>query len=121
MEFKLIDLNGQEIAEVVGEGQAMEDERGALDLMAQARELGARTILLREENLPAAFFQLRTKLAGDILNKFAVYRVRLVIVGDFEKVESKSLRAFILESNRGDVVYFAQDREEALRWLGTRD
>lgn len=119
MEIKTFEIAGQTVAEVVGDGLAMEDEGGALDLMAAAGELGAQAILLREEQLPPTFFDLSSKLAGEILNKFAVYRFRLAIVGDFDKYESKSLHAFILESNRGNVVYFAQDREEAISILAS--
>lgn len=117
MQIETIDFNGRTIAELVGEGLAMQDERGALDLLAQAGELGAQAILLREEHLPPAFFDLSSKLAGDILNKFAVYRFQLAILGDFEKYQSRSLQAFIRESNRGRVVCFAQSREQALDWF----
>jgi hypothetical protein len=117
MEIEIIDFNGRTIAEFVAEGLAMEDERSALDLLAQAGDLGAQAILLREGHLPAAFFDLSSKLAGDILNKFAVYRFQLAIVGDFEKYQSRSLQAFIRESNRGRVVCFAQSRQQALDWF----
>jgi len=63
------------------------------------------------------FFDLKTGLAGEILQKFSNYRVKLAIVGDFEEVKSKSLRDFIRESNRGRTVNFVNSVEEAVERL----
>ena len=56
-------------------------------------------------------------MAGEILQKFSNYRMRLVIVGDFSALESKSLRDFIYESNKGKLVGFVSTAEEALHKL----
>ena len=63
------------------------------------------------------FFDLQTKLAGEILQKFSNYRIRLVIVGDWSKYTSRSLEAFITESNRGKTVNFSSSPTEALKLL----
>ncbi|WP_083996437.1 DUF4180 domain-containing protein [Desulfosporosinus acididurans] len=52
------------------------------------------------------FFDLKTKLAGEILQKFVNYHVRIAIVGDFSGYKSKSLKDFIYESNNGKDVFF---------------
>jgi ABC-type branched-subunit amino acid transport system substrate-binding protein len=71
------------------------------------------TALSQEHNLPVEFFDLKTKLAGDILQKFSTYQGRLAIVGDFTKYESKSLRDFIYESNKARRINFVSTLEEA--------
>ena len=60
---------------------------------------------------------LDLKLAGEILQKFSNYRIRLVIVGDWSKYTSRSLKAFICESNRGKTVNFSSSPTEALKLL----
>jgi hypothetical protein len=70
-------------------------------------------LIIHEENLNKDFFRLATGLAGDILQKFSNYRFRLAIVGDFSKYTSKNLNDFIRESNRGNLVFFANDKESA--------
>ena len=78
---------------------------------------GADSIILHEYNLPVEFFDLSTQLAGDILQKFSTYDSRLAIVGDFSKYESKSLKDFIYESNKGRRINFVHSVEEAISAL----
>lgn len=60
-------------------------------------------------------------MAGEILQKFSTYRVRLAIIGDFSTITSKSLRDFIYESNQGKQVNFVASLNDALnvlaKWL----
>jgi hypothetical protein len=58
-------------------------------------------------------------MAGEILQKFSNYRVRLAVVGDFERHTSKSVRDFIHESNQGKQVNFLPTVVEALRNIST--
>ena len=53
-------------------------------------------------------------MAGEILQKFSNYRMKLAIIGEFEKYKSKSLKAFITESNRGNLIFFAPDRDATI-------
>jgi hypothetical protein len=61
-----------------------------------------------------SFFQLRTGFAGEMLQKFANYQVKVAIVGDVSEFAAASapLRDFIRESNRGKFVRFLGNREE---------
>ncbi|MGN0004211.1 MAG: DUF4180 domain-containing protein [Sphingobacterium composti] len=80
----------------------------ALDLIGNIYYQGFDRLILHEKNLAPAFFDLKTKLAGDILQKFTQYQLALIIVGDFEKYQSKSLNDFIYESNQGKQVNFVK-------------
>lgn len=71
-------------------------------------------VILRHENLHESFFDLRSGLAGDILQKVSNYVLQLAIVGDFSVYESKSLQAFICESNKSNRVVFSGSVEDAL-------
>jgi hypothetical protein len=75
------------------------------------------TLALGREALSEDFFNLRTGLAGECLQKVSNYRKRLIVVGDFPETESRSLRDFILESNRTGKVLFTADLESAIRLL----
>ena len=63
------------------------------------------------------FFILSTGLAGEILEKFIQYRIKMAVYGDFSCYTSKPLRDFIYESNHGSDFFFVPEREEALRLL----
>lgn len=60
-------------------------------------------------------------MAGEILQKFSNYRVRLAIVGDFTSYSGKSIRDFIYESNKKGQINFVSTTEEALNVLSGND
>ena len=87
----------------------------ALDCVATVRyEMGADCVALRRPAIADDFFVLRTGMAGEVLQKFVNYQMKLAIIGDFDHVPSAALRDFIRESNRGRHVFFVADEEEAM-------
>ena len=103
---------------VRGEGILISDSASAVELLASARhETGCSAVILGKEQLDESFFRLSSGLAGEVLQKFVNYQMRLAIVGDFSRYTSKPLRDFIYESNRGSHVGFWPTEEEALAWL----
>jgi len=72
-------------------------------------------IILKKENILNDFYNLSTGMAGEILQKFSNYNMRMAIIGDFENVKSKSLKDFIYESNRTKQIIFVKTLEEALK------
>ena len=109
--------NGISLAILEGEGILISAVQDAVDLLGNADYLGSRIAVVREEQLDPDFFILRTRLAGEILQKFSNYRMKLVIIGDFSKYSSKSLHDFIRESNRAGKIVFAKNMEEAIERL----
>ncbi len=65
------------------------------------------------KNITPAFFNLKTGIAGEILQKFSTYDVKLAIVGDFSEFGSKSLNDFIHESNRTGRIRFVSSAQIA--------
>jgi hypothetical protein len=63
------------------------------------------------------FFDLKTGFAGEILQKFSTYGLKLAIIGNFQRYKSESLKAFIFESNRGGRVQFRNNLDEAIKNL----
>jgi hypothetical protein len=91
-------------------GPPVATEREALDLIGAAFG-GAEVVAVPAERLDAAFFSLGTRFAGEIMQKFVNYRLRLVVVGDISRhlAASAALRALVAESNRHDHVWFVPD------------
>ena len=104
------------VAEVVTDGIIITNAQDALDLMVDPALEGARRIIIDRKNIAADFFDLSSRLAGEILQKFAQYQVKLAIIGDFSDA-SESLKAFIYESNRGSEIFFCASAEEAKKKL----
>lgn len=109
--------NGIKVAEIEPDSAGINDAEEMLDIMADAGYNGCSGIILYESLLPKEFFDLKTKLAGEILQKFSNYRMRLAIIGDFSNIKSRSLRDFIRESNKRGIITFPGSLEEALSVL----
>lgn len=109
--------SGITIAELSDRNFVINRSQDALDIFGDLMATGCDRIIIHERSLHADFFNLKTKLAGEVLQKFSNYRVRLAIVGYFEKYKSKSLHDFILESNKSGTVFFADSMERAIQRL----
>lgn len=110
--------DGPGIAVVTGEEKVITDTQSALDLaMTVKYEAGAARIALDKKLVCEDFFILSTGVAGEILQKFINYRVKMAVYGDFSRYTSKPLHDFIYESNQGKDFFFVATQEEAIRRL----
>ena len=107
-------LHGERVAEIGARGAPLDSERGAAELIAEAIGSAARFVAIPVERLSADFFELSTRKAGQFIQKFVNYRLRLAILGDIsDRVEASApLADFVRESNRGESVWFVLDSHE---------
>ncbi|MCP3135928.1 DUF4180 domain-containing protein [Pyxidicoccus xibeiensis] len=120
MTFHTQELGGIRVLELPAEGPRVEHPT---DLISLAFEHRAELLAIPVERLGETFFKLASGLAGELVQKFVNYRIRLAILGDISAhVESsKALRSFVYESNRGSHLWFLEDREAlAARLTGGR-
>ena len=113
-EIKIIKNNMHKIAEVISAETFLNEVEDILDVMANLYSEHITNMIIYEHNLPEKFFDLKTRFAGEVLQKFSSYHMHLAIIGDFEKFNSDSLHAFIRESNRGNQIFFVTDRVSAI-------
>lgn len=105
------------VAELVAGQPVVINEDAGKDLLANAYYAGHDGLVLHQHQLCPDFFQLESGLAGSLLQLATNFRLRLAIVGHFDGYDSKSLAAFITESNRVGKVIFVPSVEQALsRW-----
>lgn len=116
MEIEIIENGNSKIAKV-SDKTLINTVQEATDLLGNADYQGASKIIVKETNLDPRFFDLRTGIAGEILQKVSNYHKKLAIVGEFEKYDSNALNAFIIECNRGDHIFFVPDVESAMAKL----
>ncbi|NHA06798.1 DUF4180 domain-containing protein [Mucilaginibacter sp. HC2] len=117
MDINLINTNNLIIAEIVSDSIIINDAQDALDILANCAYQDANRIIVYQKDITEDFFELKTKLAGEVLQKFSNYNSKLAIVGDFSGYGSKSLRDFIYESNKAGRVSFVATKEDAIEAL----
>jgi hypothetical protein len=105
------------IAELIDDNYMIRETQDAVDLLGESVSNSCNRIIIYEKNIDPDFFDLKTRLAGEILQKFSNYQVKLAIVGDFSRFTSKSLRDFIYESNKGNLIFFTDDIKNAIKKL----
>ncbi|MGO9434626.1 MAG: DUF4180 domain-containing protein [Terracidiphilus sp.] len=113
MQGDVYEFHGRRILEVQAHGPFLRRGQDANDLIAEAKSAGASLVVLPIARLDPAFFELRTGIAGDMVQKFVTYQVAVAILGDTAPLESesKSLRDFIYESNRRGSVWFLASKD----------
>lgn len=85
--------NGK-IAEIISDDILIKDSEDALNLIYETGELDAGKIIIYENQISPSFFDLKSGLAGEILQKFSNYRLQLAIIGDFSEFKSKKSSGF---------------------------
>jgi hypothetical protein len=118
MNINTVKQNNIEIAVISSSEILINDVQSALDFLATVHyETGCDRMVLNKSAICEDFFHLSTKLAGEILQKFINYQVKIAIVGDFSVYSSKSLKDFIYESNNGRDIFFLPDEKKAIEKL----
>ena len=118
MEVRILVQGTSSIAVIESDEVLISEVQDALDLMATIRHMyDCSKMILPAGSFCEDFYSLKTRLAGDILQKYTNYQVKLAIVGDFSKYPGKSLQDFIRESNRGNQIFFLPDEETAAKKL----
>jgi len=117
MQIETLVIEGATIAQITADEVIINTAEDGLDLLGNLYYQGFDKIIIHQQNITSDFFILKNGLAGEILQKFSNYRVRLAIVGDFSIFTSKSIKDFIYESNKGRHINFVSSLDEAIKVL----
>ena len=118
MKTTIVPYNHQRCVVVKSDQVLIKDGQSALDtIMSLQYETGLNRMAFYKEAIDEAFFDLKTGIAGEVLQKMINYHIQFAIIGDFSTYTSKALRDFIYESNKGKEVFFVKTQEEALAKL----
>jgi hypothetical protein len=101
------------------EGAQLATGQDALDLIGEAWSVSAQLVAVPVSRFDPSFFDLRTRNAGEFVQKLVNYGLRLAILGDISVhlTASGSFAAFVSESNRGAQVWFVANYEQLVERL----
>ncbi len=92
------------------------DEQDAIDIIALCGEAGADRLILFADNLSQEFFDLKTRLAGAVFQKFSNYRVKCAIVIS-PSLNRGCFHEMLIEVNRQKLFHFFSKIEDAEEWI----
>jgi predicted kinase len=104
----LAHVHGVPVLVCAADGPRLADSDSARDLILAAGRSGADWACVPVARVADEFFSLRTGVAGEVVQKFVNYRLRLAIVGDIAQyvAASSAFDGFVDESNRGRQLWF---------------
>lgn len=119
---QLLEIEGERCLIAAADGPVVRDEQGARDLIVEALMQRATLLAVPVSRLDASFFQLKSGLAGEVLQKAANYRRKFAVIGDISAhvAASDSLRDFVVECNRGNSIFFVPDLASLRNLLAAR-
>lgn len=110
-------IQNNSIAEIISDTLIISNSEDGIDLVGTIYFEGYNMVILHQKNISADFFDLKTGIAGEILQKFSNYRIKLAIVGEYSGFKSNSLNDFIFESNKFGHINFLNSTEQAIEKL----
>jgi Domain of unknown function (DUF4180) len=111
MDYRIEEVNGHRLLVLDGEGTALTRVQDVLELVAEALPRRVSMIVVTVARLDPTFFELRSGLAGEFVQKIVNYRLRLAVIGDISEFTANcaALTDFVRESNRGRSIFFVHD------------
>ena len=113
----ILQKNGtQSYLEIRSLPSPLKTEADALDMVALCGEQDTGLLMLHLPALSEDFFNLKTRAAGGIIQKFVNYRIKTAAVIPAEKQNTR-FRQWAGESRRGAQFGVFENREDAEKWL----
>lgn len=116
MNYSVIEKNGMKYVLLSGTENPIASEQDAITMITVLAESDTNLVLIESARLSDGFLQLRTGIAGAILQKFTTYNIKAAIVLDSGRVKGK-FKDFLAESKQNKLFRAFEDSAEAEAWL----
>ncbi len=117
MNYKIIESDNRKYIEVLSAGLPLNSEQDALDLISLSWENDIHQQMIHGEVLSEDFFNLKTGVAGKMLQKFINYGIKVAAIIPAEVANTGRFREMVLETNKGNAFRVFVTREDAEKWL----
>jgi len=118
---QLIEIGSIRILLFASTGPLLASPGDSNDFIGEAWSVSAELLAIPVERLGPDVLNLRTRVGGEVFQKFANYRLRCAIVGDITAAVdgSGALRDFVRETNEGSALWFVPDVDQLCARLET--
>lgn len=117
MDYKITENYGKKYIEVESSGVKINSEQDALDLIALCFEYGVNIMIINDKVLSDDFFNLKTGIAGAVVQKFINYSIKSGIVISDEQTFNERFKEFALETNKGNNFRIFYNSSDAEKWI----
>ena len=117
MELKIVDHHGARIGIGPRGGKFLNHASKSSRLVEACGNAGVDRLALYPENLPEGFFDLSSKIAGEVLHRLRLYRVRLAVVQTPGLKLSSRFGEMLADEKRYGYFGLFDSLDEAKDWL----
>jgi hypothetical protein len=117
IQIAAVDASGQVYAECTSATPPIETDGHAAELIGACWEQGAKRLMVHSVALSPAFFDLKSGIAGMLLQKLVNYQIKAVLIAADDKAYEGRFGEMVVEANEGKQFGCFRTRAEAERWL----
>jgi PadR family transcriptional regulator, regulatory protein AphA len=117
MNYQIREMDNNKYIELISADTPLSTEKDALDLVSLCLEHETSLLMIHNEALSEDFYKLKTKVAGNMLQKFINYGIRAAAIIPHEILQKGRFKEMALETNKGNHFRMYGSKEEAEKWL----
>lgn len=117
MNYQIRQIDNKKYIELISTTEPLSTENDALDLISLCWEHEANALMIHYEVLSEDFFKLKTKVAGNIIQKFINYNIKAATIVPHETIQKGRFKEMAMEMNKGNHFRLYENNEEAEKWL----
>lgn len=116
MTYQIVEKNEQRYMLLNPIGKSIQCEQDAMDLITVCFENNIKFLLIHGDRISDSFLNLKTGLAGFVLQKFMAYGIKIAVILDESRTKGR-FKEFLVESNKGNAFRSFNNSDEAETWL----
>ncbi|EPY2308010.1 DUF4180 domain-containing protein [Clostridium sporogenes] len=117
MNYRVVKKNNKKYIECISVEKQLSSERDVLDFIGICVENDIYKLVLHGDILSEAFFNLKTGLAGMVLQKFINYHIKVAVILENEEKFNDRFKEMIMESNKGNHFRIFKNIADAEIWI----
>ncbi|MDD4566209.1 MAG: DUF4180 domain-containing protein [Eubacteriales bacterium] len=117
MNYEIREIDNKKYIELISTTKLLSTENHALDLIALCWEQETNALMIHYETLSEDFFKLKTKVSGNIVQKFINYGIKVASIVPKETIQKGRFKEMAIETNKGNHFRLYDSKEEAEKWL----
>ena len=117
MNYQIREIDNKKYIELISTTNLLSTENDALNLIALCWEHDTHFLMIHYAVLSEDFFKLKTIVAGNIIQKFINYGIKVAAIIPQEIIQKGRFKEMALETNKGNHFRMYGSNEDAEKWL----
>ncbi|MFI8706016.1 DUF4180 domain-containing protein [Bacillus sp. NPDC077411] len=119
MNYRVMEKNNKKYIECVSVRRQICSEKDVLDFVGICAENDVYTLIFYVDAFSEDFFNLKTGLAGMMLQKFINYHIKVAVILENEEKLNNRFKEMIMEANKGNDFRTFKNMTDAENWISS--